>query len=175
MDQIKLQYFEDYLWKRYTELRAVEERLSGSGGLGDPATVAIGELSAYDQHPADFGTEMYERSKDLGLLEDTRRQIRQIEDALAAIEEGTYGVCRRCGTEIPEERLEAIPETNLCVDCRLVEEGADTNERPIEEASLTPPFGRTFKDEDESAVFDGEDSWQAVARYGTASGMPERE
>ena len=118
MDQIKLQYFEDLLWKRYTELKAVEERLMGEGGLGEPATEAVGELSAYDQHPADFGSELYERSKDLGILETTRIQLQQIEAALASIENGNYGVCRRCGADIPEQRLEAIPETDLCISCR---------------------------------------------------------
>ncbi len=165
MDQIKLQYFEDLLWKRYTELKAVEERLMGEGGLGEPATEAVGELSAYDQHPADFGSELYERSKDLGILETTRIQLQQIEAALASIENGNYGVCRRCGADIPEQRLEAIPETDLCISCRQEDETADTRERPIEEESLQSSLGRSFEEE----------SWLAVESYGTASDIPEDE
>ncbi len=162
MDQIKLQWFEDRLWKRYTELRAVEERLTGE--LGEPLTFATGELSAYDQHSADFGSETYERSKDLGLLENTRRQLEQIEAALKAIEEGTYGVCRSCGATIPEERLEAIPETDLCVECSRKTETGE-RERPVEEGILVPHLSRSFSEE----------SWQAVEQYGTASGPPKQE
>lgn len=43
------------------------------------------------------------------------------------------------------------------------------SERPIEELSLNPPFGRTFRDDDDYAAYDGEDAWQDVARYGTAN------
>ncbi|MGI6147846.1 MAG: conjugal transfer protein TraR [Firmicutes bacterium] len=167
MDQVKLQYFEDLLWKRYTELQAVEERLAGPGGLGEPATSAIGELAAYDQHPADLGSEVYERSKDLGLLANTRRQLGQIEEALNAIERGTYGICRLCGGSISEERLEAIPETDRCVACSSAAKFPDTTERPVEETSLAQPLGRSFTDE--------QGSWEAVADYGTASSMPKEE
>lgn len=43
------------------------------------------------------------------------------------------------------------------------------SQRPIEELSLEPPFGRTFRDGDDYAAYDGEDAWQDVARFGTAN------
>ncbi|MDH6226779.1 TraR/DksA C4-type zinc finger protein [Streptomyces sp. MJP52] len=44
--------------------------------------------------------------------------LREIEDAFARIEDGSYGTCLRCGEAIPEERLEILPYTHHCVGCR---------------------------------------------------------
>jgi len=61
------------------------------------------------QHPADIGTDLFERERDLGQLEDIERELRDIDDALRRLDEGTYGVCAACGRAIPDERLEANP------------------------------------------------------------------
>ena len=47
-----------------------------------------------------------------------RANLRSVERALAAIDDGTYGVCDRCGRPIGETRLDAIPWANLCIDCK---------------------------------------------------------
>lgn len=44
-------------------------------------------------------------------------EIQAIEAALDRIEAGTYGICVKCGDEIPEERLEVVPHTPLCQNC----------------------------------------------------------
>jgi RNA polymerase-binding transcription factor DksA len=43
--------------------------------------------------------------------------IADIEDAIARLDNGTYGACERCDATIPVERLEAIPYARRCVDC----------------------------------------------------------
>jgi len=48
--------------------------------------------------------------------------LKQIESALQRIEEGTYGICLKCGQLIPEKRLELIPYALLCVSCQEKEE-----------------------------------------------------
>lgn len=48
--------------------------------------------------------------------------LKQIEGALQRIEEGTYGICLKCGRLIPERRLELIPYAPLCVSCQEKEE-----------------------------------------------------
>ncbi|HEX6992666.1 MAG TPA: TraR/DksA C4-type zinc finger protein [Gammaproteobacteria bacterium] len=66
---------------------------------------------------------------DLNLAEISRDvdELRAIEYALARIEAGSYGICRACGQPIAEERLRAIPETPLCIDCQTrAEESRDT-------------------------------------------------
>ena len=85
---------------------------------GASLTDETGELSGStaDNHLADSATETYERELDEGLEEDATRQLREVEDALARIADGTYGTCAVCGKEIPEDRLEAVPWTKLCID-----------------------------------------------------------
>ncbi|MGH0035508.1 MAG: TraR/DksA family transcriptional regulator [Myxococcota bacterium] len=52
-----------------------------------------------------------------GLGEAERAELEQIRLALARLDAGTYFQCQRCGGEIPEARLEAVPETTYCVAC----------------------------------------------------------
>ncbi|MGI6583245.1 MAG: TraR/DksA C4-type zinc finger protein [bacterium] len=135
-------------------------------GLRESQGDSLQELSTYDNHPADVGSETYERSKDLGLRDNNRLLLAKVEEALQRIEAGTYGRCEICGQEIAPERLQAVPYTTLCLDCkREQEERPGHSLRPREEEALAVPFSRTFLDDRESVVFDGEDSWQAVARY----------
>ncbi|KHD85615.1 TraR/DksA C4-type zinc finger protein [Heyndrickxia ginsengihumi] len=129
---------------------------------------SVGELSSYDNHPADTGTELYEREKDFALNEHTEYEIENIKKALQAIDNGTYGKCQTCGKEIPLERLEAIPSTLFCKEHSL--DQTIPRKRPIEEDILTQSLKRLNFDDskDESVVFDSEDSWQAVAKWGTS-------
>ncbi|MBM7660424.1 YteA family regulatory protein [Bacillus mesophilus] len=127
---------------------------------------SMGELSSYDNHPADDATELFEREKDIALNEHTEKELKDITHALQAIEEGSYGVCKECGKEIPVERLEALPTALYCKEHSP--EQLESHERPVEEDILMPAFGRFEYDESEGTAFDAEDSWQEVARYGTS-------
>lgn len=138
----------------------------GHGGLGTPLGDSIGELSTYDNHPADIGSEMFERSKDFALRESAMITVAAINQALDSISKGTYGFCEVCGREISLERLQAIPSTTLCHNCKEAEEEIPHREqRPVEEEVLGKPFARTFTDATGAIVYDGEDAWQEVARY----------
>ena len=77
---------------------------------------SVGELSSYDQHQADMGTETFEREKDLSILEQVEAELADVEHALRRLDDGTYGTCEACGKPIPEERLEALPATRLCLE-----------------------------------------------------------
>jgi YteA family regulatory protein len=110
----------DLVRKRLTEER---ERLDGvrstfdDEGLTDQSeSDSISELSAYDQHQADVGTETFEREKDLSILEQVEAELADVEHALRRLDDGTYGTCEVCGKPIPEERLEAIPTARLCLE-----------------------------------------------------------
>ncbi|WP_026694600.1 TraR/DksA C4-type zinc finger protein [Peribacillus kribbensis] len=125
------------------------------------------ELSAYDNHPADLGTELYEREKDLALNEREKLEYSQINRALEAIQNGTYGSCEVCGDDIPNERLEAVPSTTFCIKHAPQ---AVSHDRPVEEGVLMPPFGKFDMDEmDEDTAYDAEDSWQDAAEHGTSN------
>lgn len=143
----------------------------GRTGLDRSLGESISEFSTYDNHPADVGTETFEREKDFGLREDQMTTLDMVEAALRGLDEGTYGVCRRCGRPIPEARLDAVPWTAYCVTCEsaLEEEEARDWRRPAEE-DVRPAFSSfNSADPSEPVEFDKEDAWQAVARYGTSS------
>jgi DnaK suppressor protein len=73
---------------------------------------------------ADMGTDNYEQSFSLELMDSERKVITEIDYALNRIEEGTYGICEIGGEPIPRQRLEAIPWAKFCVNCaNLLEKG----------------------------------------------------
>jgi YteA family regulatory protein len=191
LNQDKLQYYSQRLQsernKEREMLSHIEESLQGEGQQD-----TLAELSVYDNHPADIGTETFERSKDIGLRDRSLVRLEKIDDALARVAGGTYGTCRHCGQEISEERLEAVPETVLCLACQEAEDARDRDRvRPVEEQVVSMPFGREWQDgrhrqdqrdgrdrqdgrdeddrRDGDDRSDGEEFWFDVARYGTSS------
>lgn len=172
MDDAERARFRDLLMAERRRLQEMGDRLRGHG-LEDTQGESLSELTTYDNHPADVGSETCERSKDLALYRNVRSRLRRVEDALGRLEAGDYGVCRSCGRAIDPARLEAVPEADLCRDCRAALERAEAERgrfRPAEEELLSPPFGRSFLDDDpeENVMYDGEDAWQEVSRYGTS-------
>ena len=68
------------------------------------------------EHPADAGTDMFDRSLDLSIVQELDGQVHDVEHALERIANGTYGTCEACGREIDAERLRARPAARFCVD-----------------------------------------------------------
>ena len=69
---------------------------------------------------SDFAEQATERENDDVLEEiarETQVSIQQLKAALQRIEDGSFGSCAKCGEDISEGRLDAIPETTLCVNC----------------------------------------------------------
>lgn len=167
MPELDLNHFSNLLQKEKELLLSTDE------GMGVSLRESIQELSLIDNHPADTGSELFERSKDLSLHEKRLSTLREIDDALHRIELGEYGVCTRCGRQIEKERLEAIPYTPYCFACRQVREREaekkEKSDRPVEELNLSPPFKRTFLED--NSWYDGQDAWEQVAEYGTASSL----
>jgi len=73
------------------------------------------ELSNMPIHMADLGTDNYDIENTLSLMECERKLLIEIDDALARIEDGTYGICEGSDEPISKKRLEAIPWTRYCV------------------------------------------------------------
>ena len=92
--------------------RAAQDLVSGT------TEDAVQELATYDQHPADQGTETFERERDLSVLARATAQLTEIDAATRRLEAGTYGTCELCGRPIGDERLEAMPAARYCVDDR---------------------------------------------------------
>ncbi len=76
--------------------------LSGEVGLDDEA--------------ADAGSATFEREKDLSIEQNVRDLLQKIERALKRMDEGTYGVCERCGKNIEKARIKALPYVDMCIN-----------------------------------------------------------
>jgi RNA polymerase-binding protein DksA len=83
-----------------------------------------GELvsGSADNHMGDTATATFDRELDYTLEENEAHVLAAIDDALARIDSGSFGTCRTCGREIDPERLEAIPWSTQCIDCRRRQE-----------------------------------------------------
>lgn len=135
-------------------------------GIGISMRDNTSEFSSVDNHPADIGSELFEREKDLALCDHDELQLTRIEGALERIATGEYGECATCGKPISFDRLSAIPETAYCKEHSPQQ--YVSHDRPVEEEILSPPFGRTSMDEFENPGFDGEDAWQIVEGFGSS-------
>lgn len=145
-------------------IRAIEDR-----GLSMTQGDAYGESAMYDNHPADVGSETFEREKDLGLKLGAVARLERLGHARERLRQGVYHRCELCGGPIDPERHEAMPDATLCIDCQTRRDAEpEQRDRPIEEELLYPPFGRTWLDGTGAVGYDGEDTWQDVANYGTS-------
>lgn len=169
----KYQEMLERLKSEYSELlKSVDDKLH------DPMADNLSELSLYDNHPADIASEVYERGKEMGLRNYVLQQLAKVENALEKLANGKYGYCDKCGQPISRERLETIPLTTMCVNCREQEGiNGDNSSRPVEEELINFSFISSEKEngakEREGSLanseFDGEDSWQSVASFGTSN------
>jgi RNA polymerase-binding transcription factor DksA len=107
-----------------TASRRLEEERTRLQGIRDDlqreraeATSDTGEeLSSFDQHPGDVGTETFEMERNVSLLEQVENELEEIETAFGRLERGEYGRCQACGRPIADERLEAMPAARFCVE-----------------------------------------------------------
>ncbi|MGI8459474.1 MAG: TraR/DksA C4-type zinc finger protein [Propionibacteriaceae bacterium] len=72
---------------------------------------------ADDEHDPEGSTVSLDQARDAALLERTERTLAEILAAQQRLAVGTYGVCDRCGRDVPTERLQARPEARRCVRC----------------------------------------------------------
>lgn len=126
----------DYRTKLLMRKREIEEVIKEKQErLMTPITETTDELSMYDQHPADIGSEVFEREKDMGILEVLEIEKEKVDDALQRYEQGLYGICESCGQNIEAARLERIVNTTLCAKCAHKTQNSYT--RPAEEDTLS--------------------------------------
>lgn len=116
----ELEHFRDLLLDKRRELvgdmsQMEREALRSSGGTN---------LSTLPLHMADMGTDNYEQEFTLGLVEKDRGLLREINSALAKIQNGTYGICEGTGKPISKARLEAQPWARFSIEhARQLERG----------------------------------------------------
>jgi DnaK suppressor protein len=59
-----------------------------------------------------------ERGRIIATTRALRANLRDVERARAKLDDGTYGTCERCGNDVGDERLDAMPWALLCIDCK---------------------------------------------------------
>src|SRR5215469_994270 len=70
-----------------------------------------------DEHDPEGATLAFERQHTAALLERALEQIDEIDAAIGRLDDGTYGVCVRCGQPVGEDRLAARPSAATCLRC----------------------------------------------------------
>lgn len=110
--------------KQYTHLIQLRNKLlNRQAGLTKDA---LDEQPTFSTHMADAGTDAFDRDFTLGLLSSEHDALREIEQAIKRIHNGTYGICELTGKKIRPERLDAIPWTRFseAAERELEKEGA---------------------------------------------------
>ena len=104
----------------YDRLKAalLAERATLTDQLQQLSAVVKEEGVGYSTHPADDATLAFDQARDLAVQVNAEQTLRLVEDALARFDNGTYGLCVDCGSEIDAARLKAIPYAALCLKCQ---------------------------------------------------------
>lgn len=111
---------EDEKRRLMEELEAMEEH---TPEVEDQVGMDIG--GGYDEDLADVASNTFEREKGLALESSVQQMLAQVEEALVRMEEGTYGICQRCGNPIDVARLRVLPYATLDIRCKELEEKAN--------------------------------------------------
>jgi RNA polymerase-binding transcription factor DksA len=121
MKKDKARHFKYLLDHHREDREEVIDDMEGAG-IGEYDPFYRDELSHYDNHPAEFATELFEMEHYMALKKLQTDEVRKIRQASAKVDEGTYGICEACGKDIDNKRLEVLPQASLCIDCAVREE-----------------------------------------------------
>ena len=75
---------------------------------------AVPQKTGLEPDPNDRADQMEEYSENNAILTDLEIRYNEVKDALARIDNGTYGLCKICGKEIEADRLDADPSADTC-------------------------------------------------------------
>ncbi len=115
MKQEDLDYFKELLTNRLQELLnqaddTVSDMNDSKGNFPDPT-----DRASYEA----------DRNFELRIRDREHKLIKKVKKALDRIENGTFGICEKCGEDISIERLKARPVTTLCIECKTKEEALE--------------------------------------------------
>ena len=122
MEASKLEHFKQLL---LTELRLHSQHVS------DDQSAALDAAGEDAKESADVSMKDVTQEIALKLGDQESQMVADIDQALLRIEEGSYGVCARCGKPIDERRLEAMPTARYDAECQAaIEDAKGMNARP---------------------------------------------
>ena len=106
----ELEHFRQLLLAKRREI------LGDVGAMESEAFKNQDSQSVSPMHMADVGTDNFEQEFTLGLVESERQLLREIQEALDRIDQGTYGICLATGKPIGKARLNATPWAKYCIE-----------------------------------------------------------
>jgi DnaK suppressor protein len=122
MDEAKLNHFREVLLdqlRRYSDRARENQSDALELALNDDGVKDVADMSLNDVN----------QEIEYRLSERDSQMVADVDQALLRIEEGSYGTCARCGKEIPERRLEALPTARYDAECQsLIEQGSGEDE-----------------------------------------------
>lgn len=127
MDKEALKHFEDLLQAKVETLLGKADQ-----SLGD-----LTDETTPNPDPNDQASMETDRDFLIRIRDRERNLILKAREALARINDGSYGHCESCGEEISLARLEARPEATLCIDCKTEMEQRERR-RPLRGTPRTP-------------------------------------
>jgi DnaK suppressor protein len=113
MEKKKLKQYETQLNEQRNLLLGLVERTEDYGREADDDV---------SQDPADKASNSYTKELLFSQSTNERNTLKMIEDALARLEDGSFGDCQNCGEEIQPKRLDAIPWAAYCIRCQELQE-----------------------------------------------------
>ncbi|HBT97784.1 MAG TPA: RNA polymerase-binding protein DksA [Desulfobulbaceae bacterium] len=115
MEKETLEHFRVQLLAKQAEIeQAMEKTLEGMTGQNSNIP-----------DPNDRATIESDRGFELRIRDREKKLLKKIKEALVRIDDGVYGICAGCGEEIGVKRLEARPVTDLCIDCKTLQENKE--------------------------------------------------
>jgi DnaK suppressor protein len=115
MKQEDLDYFKELLTNRLSELlNQADDTVSDMNNPKDNFP-----------DPTDRATYEADRNFELRIRDREHKLIKKVKKALDRIDNGTFGICEKCGDDISIERLKARPVTTLCIECKTKEEALE--------------------------------------------------
>lgn len=173
MDDNKKNHFKELL-AHQKEKEEVAMEYFNSEGLGVSPKISTGELSSYDNHPADIATELFMVEHAMGLKAMHEDNIKKVEDAEVRLENGEFGICQECHEQINEDRLEILPEAKLCIECarkkdeQIKETASAIRSRNPGDDEIMTPFGTKPIKDPLSLNDNGKDVLDELMKFGSS-------
>ena len=114
--KLDLDKYKEMLVEKRAQIADNLKRLEGESSGRDRLSREVAKQDF--EGGGDAALEAMQRSQSAAMIGNLRDMLVSIDEALEKIDEGTYGVCEVCGKNIPQKRLQALPEAIVCTECR---------------------------------------------------------
>ena len=115
MENTRLNYFRSILLEKRKFVLETIERLRETSQIRE---MELEFNENYSNHLVDQGSYSLSREESFMFISRELEYLYRIDNALTSIDRGDYGICKICGKDISDKRLEAVPTTDTCIVCK---------------------------------------------------------